>query len=348
MTQSLRATVLALTAVAAVASLTSQAAVAAGDAPHIEHQKWSFSGFNGRYDKNQLQRGFQVYQNVCGACHGLNRLSFRNLAQPGGPEFPEEAVKALAANWPNQILEKNAAGEAAVVTKDKDGKPNGFTYVKRAPLLSDRILGPYKNDDEARANQNGALPPDLSVIAKARNTEYHGGWVGHPASMVGDIVSGYQEGGPNYIHALLMGYSEPPAYVRDDKGHLTVATKEQAADKAKVERCASIARDEGKPDVCNKLADGMNYNAAYPGHQIAMGQPLGDGAVPYDKDKDGKPVAPETQEQYSRDVSAFLAWASDPTLNERKALGWNVVLYLFFTTLLLFFAKKRIWAKIDH
>ena len=73
------------------------APVLASEAAHIEREEWSFSGFKGRYDKNQLQRGFQVYQNVCSNCHGLSRIYFRNLVQPGGPEFPEEAVKALAA-----------------------------------------------------------------------------------------------------------------------------------------------------------------------------------------------------------------------------------------------------------
>ena len=145
-----------------------------------------------------------------------------------------------------------------------------------------------------------------------------------------------------------MGYGEAPDYVRDEKGHLKLASKEQAADKSKVERCASVTPEDGKPDLCNKLADGMNYNAVYPGHQIAMGQPLSDGAVTFDKDKDGKPVAPQTQDQYARDVSAFLAWASDPSLNERKALGWNVMLYLLLTTLILFFAKKRVWANVKH
>ena len=100
--------------------------------------------------------------------------------------------------------------ESAVVTKDKDGKPNGFAYVKRPALLSDPILGPYLNDADARANQNGALPPDLSVIAKARNTEYHGGVFGHPASMLGDIVSGYQEGGPNYFARAADGLRRGP------------------------------------------------------------------------------------------------------------------------------------------
>ena len=307
----------------------------ANEAAHIEREEWSFAGFKGRYDKNQLQRGFNVFQNVCSSCHGLNRIYFRNLEQPGGPEFPEEAVKALAAGWPNKIT---------------DGPDDAGKMFERAPGLPDPIRGPFKNEKEARANFNGALPPDLSVIAKARNVEYHGSWFGHPLSMLKDIATGYQEGGPDYIHAILTSYKDqPPAYLRDDKGKLVHASDADAADKSKnAERCVTVvASEEGKPDTCNKLGDGMSYNASFPGNQIAMVQPLGDGSVSY-KLPDGKLAAPETADQYARDVSAFLAWAADPSLNQRKSIGWQVMLYLLVTTVLLFLGKKRIWSRIEH
>ena len=76
-------------ALAAVAMAAIATPGAAADAPHIERQQWTFDGPMGQLDRAQLQRGFQVYQNVCSACHGLSRLSWRNLVQPGGPEFPE-------------------------------------------------------------------------------------------------------------------------------------------------------------------------------------------------------------------------------------------------------------------
>jgi cytochrome c1 len=323
------AAVLALAAPALVAP-----AMAAGDAPHIERQKWSFGGFGGQYDKAQLQRGFQIYQNVCAQCHGLGRVSWRNLVQPGGPEFPEEAIKALAKEWPN---------------KTPDGPNDAGEMFERDAGLPDRILGPYKNEKAARAAQNGAYPPDLSLIAKARNPEYTGSVFSHPTHMLGDILSGYQEGGPDYLYALLTGYTDIPSYVRDDKGRLHPAGKEGAPQGGKAEQCVSIHKGEdGKPDECLQLAEGMSYNAAFPGHQIAMPPILGDGAVPYPKGKDGKPLVPETLDQHARDIAAFLGWAADPNLNTRKATGWQVMLYLLITTVLLFLGKKRIWSKIPH
>ena len=265
---------------------------AAGEAIHIEHQPWSFAGFLGQYDSQQLQRGFKIYQENCANCHGLNRIYFRNLVQPGGPEFPEEAVKALAASWPNQIT---------------DGPDDNGKMFERPAKLSDPIRGPYKNENEARAAQNGAYPPDLSLITKARNTENHAFWPMHFLLMAKDIAVGYQEGGANYLYALLMGYADPPAGVT--------------------------------------LADGMSYNKAFPGHQIAMPPPLSaDAFIEYEEGAGAK----ASLEQNARDISAFLAWAADPTLNQRKRIGWQVMLYLLITTVLLYLGKRRIWARIKH
>jgi cytochrome c1 len=258
----------------------------------IAPQAWSFSGFAGNYDKAQLRRGFQVYQQVCTACHGLKRVRFRNLVEPGGPEFPEEAVKALAASWPYQI-----SGEL-----DDDGNP-----VDRLPGLADPIVGPYKNDKQARAAQNGALPPDLSLIVRARAVESHAPWYSHWLHMLWDIASANQDGGADYVYALLTGYRDPP------------------------------------PGV--EVGEGMYYNVAFPGHQLAMAPPLSkEGVIEYQPDAG----APSTFEQNARDVTAFLAWAADPSLDQRKKLGWQVLLYLFITTLLLYIAKKRIWSGVKH
>lgn len=290
-------------AAAALMALLAPSAFAS-EGGEIERQSWPFSGMTGQFDKAQLQRGFQVYREVCSNCHGLKRLSFRNLSEPGGPEFSEDDVKELAASWPNQIPDLNEAGDSAVTTKDKDGKTNGFAYVKRKPLPSDPILGPYRNEREARAAQNGALPPDLTLIAKARAVERDVNFIAHPFLMLGDVLHTYQEGGADYLYSLLTGYEEAPADM--------------------------------------KMNDGMNFNKHFPGRQIAMPQPLSDGAVSY---KDG--TEPKL-ENYAKDVTAFLAWTADPTLNQRKRIGWTVMLYLIVTTALLYFGKQRIWAKIKH
>jgi len=277
----------------AVAALVLVPAVAtaeeAGGHPEIARQAWHFSGFTGQFDKAQLQRGFQVYKDVCANCHGLKRIAFRNLVQPGGPEFPEAAVKALAAGWPNQIT---------------DGPNDEGKMFERPPLLSDPILGPYKNDQEARAAQNGALPPDLSLITRARGVERNPSWYVHPFLMLGDILKSYQEGGADYLYALLTEFAEPPAGFH--------------------------------------LADGKYYNKAFAGHQISMPPPLSADSVAY---QDGTPT---TVENYARDVSAFLSWTADPSFDQRKRIGWQVILYLIVTTLLLYIGKKRIWSAIKH
>lgn len=280
-----------LTLMSLFAATVAIGSVSAEEAGHseIERQKWTFGGFSGQFDKAQLQRGFQVYKEVCSNCHGLKRLAFRNLVQPGGPEFPEDAVKALAAAWPNQIT---------------DGPNDEGKMFERPALLSDPIRGPYHNDKEARAAQNGALPPDLSLIARARDSHREASWYIHPFLMLGDILNAYQEGGANYVYALLTGYSEPPADF--------------------------------------KLMDGQYYNKAFAGHQIGMPPPLTDGAVPY---QDG---TPPTVDNYARDIVAFLSWAADPSLDQRKRIGWQVLLFLIVTTGLLYLGKKRIWANIKH
>lgn len=268
-----------------IAAAASFQAHAAGEAPHIARQPWSFAGPSGQFDKAQLQRGFQVYKDVCSFCHGLNRVYFRNLVQPGGPEFPEDAVKALAKEWPNKITAgPNDAGE----------------MFERDATLPDPIRGPYKNEKAARAAQNGAYPPDLSNITKARNVHNSAPWPQHVVLMLRDIATGYQEGGADYLYALLTGYQDAPADV--------------------------------------KMADGMNYNIAFPGHQIAMAPPLLKDAPQMYADGSG------SLEKNAADVAAFLSWAADPSLNSRKSMGWIVLVYLLITTVLLWLGKKRIWA----
>jgi ubiquinol-cytochrome c reductase cytochrome c1 subunit len=310
-------------------------AQAASDGPAIERNKWSFGGPFGQFDEAQLQRGFQVYKEVCLSCHGLKRVYFRNLVQAGGPKFSEEGVKALAASWPNKVFDgPNDNGDIA------DRKGN---LIKRPAKLSDPILGPYDNDNQARAAQNGALPPDLSLIARARNLDYTGPIWLHPFAMLKDVVNGYQEGGTDYTYALLTGYADqPPAYSAGRSGHLVVVADKDVKDEKAVQRCASVTRGEGgAPDTCNKLQDGMYYNRAFPGGQIAMPAPLAS-PVAY------QPNAGATSsiEQNAKDLSAFLAWTADPKHDERKRIGWQVLLYMVIMSALLYIGKKRIWANL--
>jgi ubiquinol-cytochrome c reductase cytochrome c1 subunit len=136
---------------------------------HPRQAGFSFEGPFGKYDRQQLQRGFQVYKEVCAACHGLQFVAFRNLEQIG---YTEAEVKAIANQWVIEVPTINQdTGEAAT----------------RKAIASDRFPSPYANEVAARAANNNALPPDLSLIAKARHD------------------------GANYVYSLLSGYREPPA-----------------------------------------------------------------------------------------------------------------------------------------
>ncbi len=113
---------------------------------------WSFKSFFGKYDRASLQRGYQVYNEVCASCHSLKYLSYRNLSEKGGPEFSEAEAKAIAANFE--------------VTDGPDSTGEMFT---RPARLSDKFVNPYANEEEAKSVNGGAYPPDMSVLVKARS-----------------------------------------------------------------------------------------------------------------------------------------------------------------------------------
>ena len=254
-------------AAALLLALAAQTGVslATHDEPHIQRQSWSFNGPFGRYDRAELQRGFQVYKEICSNCHSMRLLSYRNLGEEGGPEFSPEAVNILA-------------GQVQV----SDGPNDQGEMFERPARPSDRFHSPFANEQLARIANGGALPPDLSVMAKAR------------------------PGGPDYIYALLTGYSEPPLDM--------------------------------------KMTEGMHYNAAFPGHQIAMPSLLSDGVIAY---TDGtKP----TLDNYAKDVSAYLMWAAEPKLEERHKMGAQVMIFLLAFSVIMFLAKRAVWARMhrDH
>ena len=243
---------------------------AAGETEKPTRQSWSFAGPLGTFDRAQLQRGFQVYREVCAACHSISKLAFRNLAEPGGPEFSPSQVQALAAEY--KIKDFDDKGEPI----ERDGRP------------ADRFPRQFANTDAAAA-VHGVAPPDFSVIAKARSYSR-----GFPLFVL-DAFPGmaYQEHGVDYIYALLMGYTNP---------------------------------------------DDLNWNKYFPGHAIKMAKPLSDGQVTY---ADG---APATESQYAKDVAAFLYWAAEPKMEERKRTGFNVMIFLIVFAGLMYFTKKKIWA----
>ncbi|MCP3055453.1 cytochrome c1 [Aurantimonas marianensis] len=257
---------------------------AESETPHYPIKKpdelsWSFAGPFGSWDIGQLQRGLKVYKEVCAACHSMNLVAMRNLEALG---YSEDQVKAFAAEYLVQ-----------------DGPNGDGDMFERPGIPSDRFPAPFPNPEAAAAANNGAVPPDLSLIAKARAAER-----GFP-TFVFDIFTQYAESGPDYIHALLTGYEEAPAGL--------------------------------------ELQPGTYYNPYYLyGPALAMAEPISDGFVEYG---DG---APETTDQYARDVSAFLMWAAEPHLAERKATGLIVMLFLVVFAALMFLIKRRVWAGTPH
>ena len=224
----------------------------------MPREGWSFEGIFGTYDPASAQRGFQVYKEICSACHPVKHLYFRDLEAIG---YNADEIKAIAATY--QVT---------------DGPNDQGQMYQRPGRPSDPIPGPFPNDQAARAANNGALPPDQSLIVKAR------------------------PGGPNYVYGVLTGYKEPPTGF--------------------------------------KMLAGMNYNEYFPGHQIAMPQPLSDNAVTF---ADG---APGTVPQMAHDVVTFLTWASEPNLDDRHRTGFKVIGFLVVAAILFYAARRKIWAPI--
>ncbi|RTL55396.1 MAG: cytochrome C [Bradyrhizobiaceae bacterium] len=149
--------------------------------------KWSFAGPFGMYNRGQLQRGLQVYKEVCAACHSLNFVAFRNLADPGGPGYSPAQAAAFASDF-----------------KIQDGPNDKGEMFERSGRPADYFPAPFPNEQAARASNGGAAPPDLSLMAKARGYER-----GFP-QFIFDAFTQFQEKGPNYIHAILTGFEEKP------------------------------------------------------------------------------------------------------------------------------------------
>ena len=283
----------ALLAALLAAAFLASACLAAGPALAQEHatpqpprQRWSFSGVFGTFDRAQLQRGFKVYREVCQGCHQL-KIPFRTLAQNGGPQFSVPQVTALAAEY-----------------KVQDGPNDAGDMFERPGRPADFIPWTFANENAAAASNGGKAPPPLTLMGKARSYERGFPW------FVFDTLPflAFQEQGPDYIHALLVGYKDPP------------------------------------PGFA--VPEGGHYNEYFPGHVIAMPKPLTDGQVEYPKTEAGQPQVPETVNQYGKDIAAFLMWTAEPNLEARKRTGFMVLIFLAVLAAGTWYAKKKVWAQV--
>ena len=231
----------------------------------------------GKYDRGQLQRGLKVYSEVCAACHSLKLVSFRDFAALG---YSEEQVKALAKAWKTEVPSINP----------ETGEP-----ATRPAIPADKIPSPFANEVAARAANNNALPPDLSLITKAR------------------------ENGPAYVYSLLLGYRDQAGY-KNEEGKELLKEFPEAATPA-----------------------GLHFNPWFANLNIAMAAPIAaDDQVTYD---DGTKA---TKAQMSEDVSAFLTWAAEPKMENRKSAGWAALGFLLVFTVLAWMSYKTIWADKKH
>lgn len=234
--------------------------VLAAEGGLVEDLAFSFEGPFGKFEENQLQRGLQVYTEVCSACHGMKLVPIRSLADEGGPGLPEDQFRAYAAQF--------------TVTDAETGEDRPATPSDHFPSSS------LEN------------APDLSLMAKAR-----AGFRGPYGTGINQFFRGI--GGPEYIYSLLTGY--------------TGEEVEQA---------------------------GTTFygNHTFPSGLIAMTPPLSDELITY---QDGTEA---TVQQMAEDVSAFLMWAAEPKMMDRKKAGLVAVLFLSLISVLLYLTNKRIWA----
>jgi len=249
---------------------------------------WSFEGPFGMYDQQQLQRGYKVYHEVCATCHSMNMVAFRNLGDPGGPFWNPK--------YPNpndNPVVKTIAKGAQIADIDAD---SGDT-IRRPGTTADYFPSPFPNVAAARSANGGAAPPDMSLLAAAR------------------------EGGAAYIYSVVTadGSKAPPG--------LTVPNGK--------------FYDPELPGDVSSYYKGNPHKAPVGGF-IAMPPPLTADRVTFD---DGTKA---TLDQEAKDVSAFLQWASDPKMEERKVMGLGVMVFLLLFTGLLYASYRQIWRKVGH
>lgn len=222
--------------------------------PWNHNQAWQ------SFDHPSIRRGHKVYTQVCSTCHSLERIAYRHLVDVC---YTELEAKALAQD-----------------VQVQDGPDGEGEMYERPGMLSDYHPKPYPNDNAARFANNGALPPDLSLMVKARARH------------------------EDYVFSLLTGYCDPPAGVT--------------------------------------VREGLHYNPYFPGGKIAMAQPLSNGQVEFE---DG---TPSSMSQMAKDVSEFLCWAAEPEHDDRKRIGFKVILFLAVFSAPMLYWKRFKWSVLKH
>ena len=277
-----------LSVIAAVAGLMMGGQALAAGHPHPPKDvQWSFEGPFGKFDQAQLQRGYKVYREVCSSCHAMSLVSFRNLGDKGGPFYDAKYKNPNDNPYVKAIAKDYEVNDIDTETGDA---------IKRPATSADRFHAPFANEAAARASNGGALPPDMSLLAKART------------------------GGPDYLYSLLKGYVAPPAGLKVGAGQYY------------------------NPYMAGDLTASWSgpHDHVPPGGFIAMAPPLKDGLVTFD---DG---TKSTVDQQAKDVSAFLMWAAEPKLEERKKMGLVVILYLLLFSGLLYASYRKVWKNESH
>jgi ubiquinol-cytochrome c reductase cytochrome c1 subunit len=270
--------------------------------PHGPEAGWSFDGPLGKIDMASVQRGYQIYREVCSACHSMDLLAFRNLGEPSGPYYE----KGVSPGDNPQV--KAFAAEYTIEYINDDGD-----LVERPRNSADRFRNPYPNPQIARLANGGALPPDLSVITKAR------------------------AGGPDYIYSLLTGYPEDPEY----DGIFEISDAEHPEAGGTLTQPVGLYYNPYFPGDTKPNWEGDPRHAPYGGF-LAMGPQLLEGRVEY---LDGTPA---TVSQMAKDVTTFLHWAADPKAQLRKEMGLAAIIFLTVLAVLLWFSYRRIWRNVEH
>ena len=295
--------------IAAVASLgLASTAHAAGGAAHSHppEEGWTFEGYFGTFDQAQLQRGYKVYREVCAACHSMDLLNFRNLGMKGGPFYDPDYPNPND----NPVVKELAASAAEVdIINQEDGSDD-----TRTRLPSDPFPNPFPNDATARYANNGALPPDLSVINKARH------------------------GGANYIYSLLTGY--PSDRDMETKYKLLEQPDGQYYNPYFAGDVTPQWSGDPRPRHGNETEH--DFEMLPPGGFLAMAPPLYEDGVEFD---DGTVASVH---QMAEDVTVFLEWAGEPKAQVRKQLGLVTMIYLLILTVLVYLSYKQIWRNVEH